>query len=488
MQSAQTRRSDLLDISPSEWLDIEREACRRSLATFVQEAWRVLEPGQEYKHGWHIDCVCAHLEAVTRGELNRLLVNIPPGTMKSLLVSVFWPAWEWGPVGMPFLRYVAASHSETFAIRDTVAMRKLIQSKWYQDRWPIRLSSDQNEKKKFENLDRGFRQAMAMESLTGTRGHRVIIDDPHNVEGSLSDSERTRTVRIFRETVTTRVIDPATSAIVVVMQRLHEGDVSGFILSDDYGYRHLCLPMRFDPARACRSPIYPDPRTEDGELLFPARFPADVLARDEKLLGQYAVAAQMQQKPGPRGGGEIRGEWFPRYRVLPKLRTVEIFADTAQKTKERNDYSVFEVWGHGEDGRIYLLDLIRDKWEAPELRRRAADFWSKHQDENNARKLLVEDKSSGTGLIQDLTREPYRIPVEGIPRSVDKLSRVRDAAPQIEAGNVVLPFDAPWVSDFIAECEAFTPDDTHKHDDQIDPMCDAINRYLRKPKKRGFFS
>lgn len=478
-----------IDITPADLVAAEKEACRRRLTRFVREAWHVLEPGQPYIHGWHIDCICAHLEAVTRGDINRLLFNIPPGTMKSLLVSVFWPAWEWGPCGLLSHRYVTASHSEAFALRDNMKMRRLITSDWYRERWPIHLTKDQNDKRKFENTGTGFRQAMAMESLTGTRGHRVIIDDPHNVEGALSDADRTRTLRTFRETVTSRVVDPVSSAIVVVMQRLHERDVSGFILSDDHGYRHVMLPMRFEPARRCVSEIYPDPRTEDGELLFPARFPLEVVNRDEKVMGSHATAGQQQQRPNQRGGGLIKGEWFPRWRVLPKMKEVWIFADTAQKTKERNDYTVFAVYGHGVDGLVYLIDQIRDKWEAPELKRRALDFWTKHAHEDYAcRRMAVEDKASGTGLIQELKKEAKALgTVEAIQRHVDKLTRVTDATAQLEAGNVLIPYDAPWVSDFIAECEAFTSNDTHPHDDQIDPLCDAVKKFLQKAKPRGFF-
>ena len=481
-----------IPIDPDELLAVEREASRRSLATFVKEAWHVLEPGQPYIHGWHIDCICEHLEAVTRGEINRVLFNIPPGTMKSLLVSVFWPAWEWGPRGLLPYRFVTASHSEVFALRDNMKMRDLITSDWFQQRWPVKLKADQNDKRKFVNSRTGFRQAMAMVSLTGTRGHRVIIDDPHNVEGALSDADRTRTLRIFRETVTSRLVDPVSSAIVVVMQRLHQRDVSGFILSDDYGYTHVMLPMRFEPnhPQRCRSKIYADPRTTEGELLFPARFPLDVVDRDEKMLGSHATAGQNQQRPNQRGGGIIRGEWFDRWRVLPKMKAVWIFADTAQKTKERHDYTVFGCYGHGEDGRVYLIDQIRGKWESGELKRRAIDFWTKHAAEDYAcRRMGVEDKASGTGLIQELKKEARHLgAVDAIQRSVDKLTRVTDITAQLEAGNVLIPAEAPWVADFVAECEAFTDNDTHPHDDQIDPLCDAVRKFLQKPKPRGFFS
>jgi predicted phage terminase large subunit-like protein len=474
-----------LSLSLEEWLAIERELYSRSLSEFVKAAWHVVEPSQPYVHGWHIDCVCAHLEAVTDGKITRLLVNIPPGTMKSLLIGVFWPAWEWGAKGLASTRYVTASHNQELAVRDTMKMRRLISSDWYQSRWPILLAKDQNEKTKFENASTGFRHSMAMKGLTGSRGDRVIIDDPHSIEGALSDAERETTLRVFTETVPSRLSNPASSAIVVVMQRIHEHDVSGLILSDadKLGYVHLMLPMEYEPERGCDSPYYPDKRTNDGELLFPERFPAEVVERDKKIMmikaGSQAVAGQFQQRPAARGGNIIRGEWFGRYTVQPQIQYTMIFADTAQKTAERHDYSVFQCWGVGHDSKLYLIDQIRGKWEAPDLKRRAEDFWSKHR---NSRKMAVEDKASGTGLIQDI-RKDAKIPIFPIQRNKDKLSRVMDAVGRIEAGYVLLPSGEVWVSDFIAECESFTADNSHAHDDQIDPMCDAIMWMLAHPVK-----
>ena len=176
-------------IDPSSLLSvINKKRCEMSLAAFVRMAWHIIEPGQPYIHGWHIDFICSHLEAITDGVTfeedgsfyNRLLVNVPPGTMKSLLIGVFWPAWEWGPRNMPHMRYVCASHSQDLAIRDSLRMRRLVKSEWYQGLWGdrVKLTSDQDAKAKFETTATGFRQACAFEGITGYRGDRVIIDDP----------------------------------------------------------------------------------------------------------------------------------------------------------------------------------------------------------------------------------------------------------------------------------------------------------------------
>lgn len=464
-----------LNLTPADLLECERELYRRSLAEFVRGAWDVLEPGQPYVHGWHIDAVCEHLEAVTRGEILRLLVNIPPGTMKSLLCNVFWPAWEWGPLGLAHHRFIGASHEEGLATRDNMKMRRLVQSEWFQERWPTPLTGDQNAKTYFENTATGWRQSCPVKSMTGKRGDRVIWDDPHSVEGSLSEADRATAVRVFNETLPTRLNNPDRSAIVVIMQRLHENDISGHILTHDFGYVHLCLPMEFEPDRRCCTPIgFIDPRTEPEELLFPERFPRDVVERDKRVLGSNGTAGQYQQRPSPRGGGIFKEAWFGWYKIPPKIKHRIIYADTAQKTKEGNDFSVFQCWGITFDGRLVLLDQLRGKWESPELRKHAAAFWAKHKaikDLGVLRAVKVEDKSSGTDLIQSIKREG--VPIIGIPRNRDKVSRANDAAPYVEAGLVLLPEPdrAPWVSDFLREVAQFP---NAANDDQVDPMMDAI--------------
>ena len=213
---------------------INDELAERSLSEFIKQAWHVLEPGQAYSHGWHIDAMAEHLEAVTNGEITRLLINVPPGTMKSLTANVLWPAWEW--IKHPNHRFVCASHEQGLAIRDNVKTRRLITSEWYQERWPMGLAKDQNAKLYFENDSFGFRQACAVESMTGRRGDRVIWDDPHTIEGALSPAKSATTLRVFDETLPTRLNNPKSSAIVIIMQRIGEEDVSGHILARELGY------------------------------------------------------------------------------------------------------------------------------------------------------------------------------------------------------------------------------------------------------------
>lgn len=455
-------------LSKADELALEKEACRRSLAEFAKEAWHILEPATELKWGWALDAICEHLEAVSRGEIKRLLMNVPPGSMKSLLTGVIWPAWEWGPLNRPELRYLATAHKQDLAVRDNMKCRRLIQSEWYQERWPIALARDQDAKTKFENSATGFREAMAFTSMTGSRGDRVILDDPHSVDDANSPAKLSAAILTFQEALPTRVNND-NSAIVIIMQRLNEADVSAAAIA--LGYQHLCIPMRYEATGSKWAVGAGDPRTEDGELMFPERFSEDSVRELEKSLGGYGVAGQLQQRPSPRGGGIIKGAWFGSYETPPALEWRMIYADTAQKTGQEHDYSVFELWGRSTTGQAVLLDVHRGKWEAPELLAEARSFWLKHQPGAvQLRAMKVEDKVSGTGLIQTLRREG--IPILPIKRDRDKVSRAYDAAPFIESGNVLLPMWAHWLAGFVAEAEAFP---SGANDDQLDPMFDAIH-------------
>jgi predicted phage terminase large subunit-like protein len=465
-----------LQLTKTDLLNAERELCRRSLAQFAKLAWPVLEPTTPLKWDWPLDAICQHLEAVTDGKIIRLLMNVPPGTMKSLLTGVIWPAWEWGPRKMPSMRYVGTAHEEQLAIRDSRRCRDLIKSEWYQNLWPLELLQDLDGKREFGNVHKGIRQARSFTSMTGVRGDRVIIDDPISADAANSDAKLEAAKISFTETIPTRV-NSDKSAIVVIMQRLNERDVSGVILSTGLDYTHLCIPMRYEPDRHCTTSIgWSDPRTVPGELMFPARFSESQVQELERSLGSYGTAGQLQQRPSPRGGGIINADWFRYWQVLPALDYRFITMDTAQKTGQQNDYSVMQCWGRSTIGQAVLIDQLRGKWEAPELLMQARAFWLKQQGDMRPmvqraalRGLYVEDKVSGTGLIQTMRREG--MPVLAVQRNKDKISRAYDAAPFIESGNVLIPQDVHWLSDLLAETSSFP---AGAHDDQLDPMFDAI--------------
>jgi predicted phage terminase large subunit-like protein len=464
-------------LKPNDIAEAERIRCGQSFAYFVKRAWPHIIPDRLIWN-WHMDAICDHMQALARGDIpsNRLLINVPPGASKSTLVGVMYSAWLWGPVGQPWHRYIGAAHEQGLAVRDNRITRELVTSEWYQNLWPIRLQGDQNEKLYFENEKRGFRQACAVASMTGRRGHTIGLDDPLSPEKAHSDAARETALRVLSETIPTRLNDPATSAIVIVMQRLHERDPSGYVLAENLGYEHLLIPMEFEPARRVHTCMgWTDPRHDEGELMFPERFPPAVIERDRKALGAYAWAGQMQQRPAPAGGGILKNDWWQYYTEPPPLEYRAMYADTAQKTGTQNDYTVLQCWGRSKLGQAVLLDQIRGKWEAPELLVQARAFWAKHRvGSAPLRAFKVEDKVSGTGLIQTLKREG--LPMIPIQRDRDKITRAYDAAPMIESGNVLLPRDAPWLSDFLAEASTFP---NGAHDDQLDPMFDAVADMLQ---------
>src|SRR5215475_1548804 len=286
--------------------EIDAELASRSLAEFVRQAWVVVEPSTPFVPGWHIDAIIEHLEAVTAGQIRNLLINVPPRHMKSLLVAVFWPGWEW--TRWPERRWLYSSYSAQLSIRDSVKCRRLIESPWYQARWADRfaLTSDQNTKGRFDNNRSGYRLSTSVGgAATGEGGDRIVCDDPHNVQEAESDSVRKATLDWWDVVMSTRVNDPRTAAMVVVMQRCHQQDLSGHLLEQG-GWEHLCLPAEYEGPRSATSIGFVDPRKEHGELLWADRFGRPEIDSLKRSLGSYAAAGQLQQRPSPVEGGMIK--------------------------------------------------------------------------------------------------------------------------------------------------------------------------------------
>ena len=483
-----------------------------SLVEFLKLAWPVLEPGQPYVHGWHMDAMAEHAEAVARGQITRLLVNVPPGTSKSTLFSVIFPAWLWGPFGRPEARIIGASHEQGLAIRDNRKTRLLIESQWFQERWPVRLVSDQNEKSFMENERRGFRQATAVASMTGRRGDIVIWDDPHSPEKAYSDAGRETAMRVFTETLPTRLNNPDRSAIIVVMQRLHESDVSGHILANDLGYEHLCLPMEFEADRRCVTSIgWRDPREHDGDLLFPARFSRETVERDKKVMGRFAVAGQFQQRPAPRAGGIIDRAWWGLWDhrlALPNFEHIVMSLDTAFTESAKGDYSacaVFGLYRRDKGVGVLLLDAWQERLGLPDLIERVKrelsvrygggeqapilkPVWGPDRLRDAGRgvdTLIIEDKGSGISLRQMLAREGISAMAYN-PGRADKLARLHAVSHIFANGMIFAPESADerrrgkpmtWAEDLIEQVCTFSGKGSLSHDDYVDATTQAL-RYL----------
>lgn len=488
----------MLDLNDEDFLEFEREYCSRSLVKFITRGWHILEPAQPYIHGWHMDAIGEHLEAVASGQITRLLINVPPGTMKSMSTSVFFPAWEWGPLGKQFIRFIGASHEESLATRDNMKMRRLVTSEWYQKLWPTMLTGDQNQKTYFENDKTGWRQSCPVGSMTGRRGDRVLWDDPHSVEDAHSIVKLESANRIFRETLPTRLNNPDKSAIIVLMQRLNQKDISGEIIDGGLGYDHLCLPMEYEGPRKKTSIGFTDPRKTPGDLLFPERFPAAVIERDKIIMGEYAVAGQFQQRPSPAGGGILKPEKFrlwPNGKPYPDFEFLVQSYDTAFTEKTSGDPTACSVWGlfHYEKRmNVMLLDYWAERLSYPKLKEKVMDDWTaKYGGIKNdvlhppraADIIIVEQKGSGQSLLQDL--QMSNVPVFAYnPGRADKESRAHQAAALLESGNWwIMESDSStrmgkprkWAQLLMTEMEQFP---NGEHDDGVDSFTQTAI-YLR---------
>jgi predicted phage terminase large subunit-like protein len=472
MASNREKLALLIEEHRRERVAADREECPRSLVTFIRRAWHVLEPGQPYLHGWHMDAIAEHLEAITRGEITRLLINVPPGTMKSMSAAVFWPAWEWGPKDMPSIRFIGASHEETLAIRDNVKMRRLVQSEWYQDRWPISMISDQNAKTNFENDQTGWRQCCAVRAMTGRRGDRVLWDDPHNVEDSHSDAALDEANRVFRETLPTRLNNPDSSAIVVLMQRLGEKDVSGLIIEQELGYVHLCLPMEYESNHPSPpTPGFADPRRHEGELLFPARFPREVVERDKKVMGPYAVAGQFQQRPAPPTGGEFKPDMIEVVDAIPAGVIQWARGWDLGATEGAGDYTAGVRIGALRDGRYIIAGVVHEQYGTAK-RDQLIKSTASVDGVGRVKQSLPQDPGqAGKSQVAALTAMLAGHTVVSSTETGDKVVRARPFASQVNAGNVLM-LRGPWNTKFTDELRIFP---NGHHDDMVDAASRAFN-------------
>jgi predicted phage terminase large subunit-like protein len=463
-------------------LETDREAILAKCQTlhgFIEEFWHILEPVAPFKTGWALRAMCDHLEAVTRGDILRLLMTVPPGMMKSL-VLVFWTAWEWGPTGKPHLSCLATSYSQPNVFRDNLKLRDLVTSEKFQTLWPLALRADANGVRKFINGKSGFSEARPFSKMTGGRANRVKIDDPHDTENAESPIQRSKTVKIMREAISDRVNDPVTDAIVLIMQRLHEQDCAA--VAKELGYVHLELPMEFEPERRCATVLRPandgnpaiifeDPRTLPGELLFPERFPATAVAALKKAKGSYAWAGQYQQRPAPRDGGMFKRHWFEVVDAIPANCTSHVRAWDFAGTDEGGDYTVgLKITRDTFSGVFYIEHVVRDQLSPAKVA--ALVLNTAKADPYGARIRIPQDPAQA-GKAQALTYITLLAgyDVVAVPPSGDKATRATPAAIQAEAGSVKLLRGA-WNEAFLDEVCVFP---AGANDDQVDAFADALN-------------
>lgn len=444
-------------------------ACREHFSLFLRRVMASVAPGVTYCHNWHIDAIAAYLDACAKGEVRRLVINLPPRMLKSTLVSVAWPAWLLGH--QPSQRLMVASYAQSLATKHSTDCRHVIEAGWYQRVFgATRLSHDQNEKDKFVTTARGHRMAVSVGGAAiGEGGNILIVDDPINPMQAGQRVQREAVNQWFDHTFVTRLDDKQRGAIVVVMQRLHAEDLSGYLLAKG-GWEHLCLPAIAPCASSITIGGFSYAR-EEGEALHPQREDVVLLERTKLELGSANFNAQYQQAPVSQVCGLIRPHWFGRFAGAMEGECVQSW-DMAIKAGAGHDASACATFVVRE-GVHHLVDMTVVKLEYPALKR----LMVSHAQRFDAQVVLVEDKGSGQSLLQDLRQETDLALLGTMPRE-DKLTRVVRVTPLMEAGKMALPVNAPWLADFEAEFFAF-PDGVH--DDQID----AVSQYLNWVRTRA---
>ncbi len=443
----------------------QREEYSKSLRAYAEAAWHVIEPATAFVPGWHIDAICEHLEAVTTGDIRRLVINMPPRSMKSLLVSVIWMTWVW--TFRPEAKWLFASYDEALSRRDHRKCRRVFESSWFQDRWGDQFQLTIDRADWMENTFGAHRIATTIDGFgTGEGADFRVVDDPHNVMQALSDRQRQRALIWWDETMTTRFTDPKSGGRVIVMQRLHEGDLSGHVLQKG-GYEHLMLPMEFERERHCVTSIgWKDPRTKEGELLWPARFTAEVVTELKEGLGPYGAAGQLQQRPAPRGGGFFEEAWFRWYDAVPQ-HVHKYGASDYAVTDEGGDYTVHGVIGVDPDDNIYILDWWRKQTSSDIWIEAVMALMVKHKPMAWAEEKGQIEKSIGPFLRKRMREKRVYCVRRPFPSVGDKSMRARSIQARMAGGRVYFPMKAPWKDDLIAELLTFP---AGVHDDQVDVL------------------
>lgn len=442
---------------------------RNDLSFFIEQTFGHLDPNTTYARNWHIDLIADHLSKVASGECRRLIITVPPRSLKSICTSIAFPAWLLGR--MPSKRIICASYSQELShklARDTLAV---MSSPWYERAFATRLGKQRLAASDFSTTKRGSRLATSVGgTLTGLGGDIIIIDDPVKPDEALSDAVRNGANHWFDNTVYSRLNNKKTGAIIIIMQRLHLDDLVGHVLEKEH-WEVINLPAiadkqevweyatAFGPKRRVR-------RIDD--LLHAEREPPHVLQGLRSTLGEYAFSAQYQQAPIPLGGGLVKRDWLHRYEgtlTSADFKVVVQSWDTANKPSELSDYSVCTTWGV-KDKKAHLLHVLRKRLDYPDLKRTVVE----HARIHGAKTVLIEDKASGTQLIQELARGELSS-VKGIKPTGNKTMRMQAQTPHLENGFVLFPDRAPWLDEYICELTTFPQS---RYDDQVDSTSQAL--------------
>jgi predicted phage terminase large subunit-like protein len=447
-----------------------RALLRLDFHGFIERSFYHLNPTTEFLDNWHIEVIAAALEECRRGCTKRLIINVPPRFLKSHCATVAFPAWLLGH--NPSAQIICASYAQELANKHAMDCRSLFVSDWYQGLFPTRLSSERQAVPEFVTTRKGFRMATSVGGmLTGRGADYIIIDDPLKPDEALSDVQRKAVNGWFDNTLYTRVNDKRTGCIILIMQRLHEDDLVGHVLAMER-WKVIRFPAiaEEDETHVIETP-YGTRRFERraGEALHPEREPLEVLKRIREAQGEYNFAGQYQQAPAPLDGGLVKVGWFKTYTAADRPAKFEIIFqswDTANKSSELSDYSVCTTWGVN-DKHLYLLDVYRKRIGYPELKRAVREQVGAF----GAKTILIEDKASGTQLVQELLDEGVHA-VKKYEPTMDKTMRMHSVTSTIENGFIYLPDKAPWLAEYVHELAIFP---NGKYDDQADSTSQALD-------------
>jgi len=453
---------------------IDAEKARRSLKEFIRQAWHVHHPQSAFVDNWHIGVIAEHLEAVSKGQIKRLIINIPPRFLKSFIVSVYWPAWEW--IDNPHLQYIASAAANDVVLRDARHHREVCTSDWYQKSFLPEWKFDTNQDAKgyFVNSAGGARLSRSTgQRIQGMGARRIIIDDPIDAGDAFSDKKQLiEHVRFFDTKLSTRLNDPDNDPIVLIMQRLHQRDLAGHLLEQG-GWELVCLPNEFDGIRRTTVLGAYDPRKEKGELLFPKRLSREGTERKKIQLGLSAYTGQFQQQPSPAGGMIFKESTF-QYWLPDKLPEMDYVIGswdcTFGSTTSDADFVVGQTWGACGAKRYLLHPQEKRRMTVPDMVEAIKEQVRKWP---NLRAVIIENKAKGKEVIDALSRE-----IPGLigwnPTGQSKQGRAYAVTPLFEAGQIFFPHPEyyGWVrDDFKPEILTFP---AARHDDQVDAMTMAL--------------
>lgn len=448
---------------------------RTDLSVFTHRTFLTVCPGEEYLPNWHIDAITYHLQQCLSGDIKRLVITLPPRSLKSIITSVAFPAFALGKD--PSKQIVCTSYSQTLANKHARDHLAVMQSDWYRKCFPkTRLHPKKQSESEFMTTQQGMRFSTSVGgTLTGRGGNIIVIDDPLKADEAPSENARLNCIDWYRNTLSSRLNNKREDVMILIQQRLHEEDLAGYVLEQE-GWVHVNIPAIAEEKQVIRTTSNQVHVRQEGDLLHPERESNAILNQLKQSLGSYVFAAQYQQRPVPVEGGIVKWAWFSCYDTTPKKEENDHIVqswDTASKAEQHNDYSVCTTWLIRKN-QYYLLDVFRARLEYPALLRKIK-FLAKRDD---ASRIIIEDKGAGTSLIQDLKENSNLNIIQFDPKD-DKETRLYTVTNVIEAGHVWLPKDAPWLDIFRHEIMMFPKG---KFDDQVDSFSQFLQWMKTHPQ------